>query len=64
MSYNETYGMLVISQPSHYAALAPGFGVRRVHMLDKKLESFIPLHKDAIRDLAFNPVNQDQLLSG
>ena len=63
MAYNETYGMLVVSQPSHFTALAPGYGIRRVHMLDKKLESFVNLHKDPIRDLAFNPVNQDQLLS-
>jgi WD40 repeat protein len=33
-------------------------------MLDQKVESFIALHKDPIRDLAFNPVRQDQLLSG
>jgi E3 ubiquitin-protein ligase RFWD3 len=62
LAYNETYGMLVVSQPS-FTALAPGFGVRRVHMLDKKLESFVSLHKEPIRDLAFNPVKQDQLLS-
>lgn len=63
MCYNETYGMLVVSQPSQFNALAPGHGIRRVHMLDKKLESFVNLHKEPIRDLAFNPVNQDQLLS-
>ena len=63
MAYNETYGMLVVSQPSHFQALAPGYGIRRVHMLDKKLESFVYLHKDPIRDMSFNPVNQDQLLS-
>jgi len=62
MCYNQTYGMLVLSQPS-FTALAPGYGVRRVHMLDKKLESFVSLHKEPIRDLAFNPLNQDQLLS-
>ena len=63
MCYNETYGMLVVSQPSHFTALAPGYGIRRVHMLDKKLESFVNLHKDPIRDMSFNPINQDQLLS-
>jgi len=63
MAYNETYGMLVVSQPSHFQSLAPGYGIRRVQMLDKKLESFVHLHKDPIRDLCFNPVNQDQLLS-
>lgn len=63
MCYNETYGMLVVSQPSQFNALVPGYGIRRVHMLDKKLESFVSLHREPIRDLAFNPVNQDQLLS-
>ena len=62
MAYNPLLGMLVLSQPS-FTALAPGFGVRRVHMLDQKLETFVVLHKDGIRDLAFSPVNQDQLLS-
>lgn len=62
LAYNDTYGMLVVSQPS-FTALAPGFGVRRVNMLDQKLESFVALHKEPLRDLCFNPVKQDQLLS-
>ena len=62
MAYNETYGMLVVSQPS-FTALAPGFGVRRVNMLDIKVESFVALHKEPMKDMAFNLVQQDQLLS-
>ena len=62
MAYNETHGMLAVSQPS-FTALAPGYGVRRVNILDLRVEKFICLHKEPIRDLAFNPVSQDQLLS-
>ena len=63
LSYNDHYGTLVVSQPSQANALFPGFGVRRVSMLDKKIDRFLPLHKDVIRDTAFNPMNNDQLLS-
>jgi len=62
MAYNETHGMLAVSQPS-FTALAPGYGVRRLNILDLRVEKFICLHKEPIRDLAFNPVCQDQLLS-
>ena len=61
-AYNEVHGMLVVSQPS-FTALAPGFGVRRVNMLDIKIDQFVALHKEQIRDIAFNETNQDQLLS-
>ena len=63
LAYNDLYGMLVVSQPSQFNALAPGFGVRRVQMLDKKLERFVSLHKEVIRDVSFNPINKDLLLS-
>ena len=62
MAYNETHGMLAATQPS-FTALAPGFGVRRLNMLDLRVEKYISLHREPIRDLAFNPVMQDQLLS-
>merc|ERR1712029_827634 len=62
MAYNETHGMLAVSQPS-FTALAPGYGVRRLSILDLRVEKFICLHKEPIRDMAFNPVSQDQLLS-
>ena len=62
MAYNDTHGMLAVSQPS-FTALAPGYGVRRLNMLDLRVEKFVCLHREPIRDLAFNPVCQDQLLS-
>ncbi len=63
MCYNETYGKMVVSQPSTFTALAPGYGIRVVHMGEKKPEYFLNLHQEPIRDLSFNPINQDQLLS-
>jgi len=62
MAYNDTHGMLAVSQPS-FTALAPGYGVRRVNMLDLRVEKYISLHREPIRDLAFNPLMQDQILS-
>ena len=44
LTYNEFHGMLVASQPS-YTALAPGFGVRKINMVDQKADAFVPLHK-------------------
>ena len=62
MAYNETHGMLAVSQPS-FTALMPGYGVRRINVLDLRVEKFVCLHKEPIRDMAFNPVLRDQLLS-
>ena len=62
MTYNDFYGMLIISQPS-FTALAPGFGVRKVSLLEQKAGAFISLHKEPIRDLALNPTRPEQLLS-
>ena len=36
MAYNDTHMMLAVTQPS-FTALAPGFGVRRINMLDQKV---------------------------
>ena len=36
MAYNDTHGMLAVTQPS-FTALAPGYGVRRVNMLDLRV---------------------------
>ena len=47
----------VLFQPS-FTSLAPGYGVRRVNMLDRRVESFVSLHKEPIRDLSFNPIFQ------
>ncbi|XP_040583417.1 E3 ubiquitin-protein ligase rfwd3.L [Lepeophtheirus salmonis] len=64
MSYDFNQAMLVVSQPS-YTLLAPGYGVRRINMLDLNCNthSFVRLHKEQIRDIEFNPSNHDQLLS-
>ena len=55
MAYNETHGMLAVTQPS-FTALAPGYGVRRVNMLDLRVEKYISLHREPIRDLEFNNI--------
>ena len=39
MAYNETHGMLAVTQPS-FTALAPGYGVRRVNMLDLRVGKY------------------------
>ncbi len=44
MAYSDFHGMLVVSQPS-FTALAPGFGVRKINMLEQKAGAFISLHK-------------------
>ncbi len=44
MCYNEFHGMLVVSQPS-FTALAPGFGVRKINMVEQKADAFVSLHK-------------------
>lgn len=62
MAFNEGHAMLAVTQPS-FTALAPGYGVRRVNMLDAKPEKFVALHREPIRDLRFSPLNQDLLLS-
>jgi WD40 repeat protein len=62
MAYNEFHGMLIVSQPS-FTALAPGYGIRKINMLDQKVGPFLSLHREPIRDMAFHPVRQDQLLS-
>lgn len=62
MAFNEVHAMLIVTQPS-FTALAPGFGIRRINMLDRKVGTFLALHKDSIRDMAFHPTRHDQLLS-
>ena len=36
MVYNDTHGMLAVTQPS-FTSLAPGYGVRRVNMLELRV---------------------------
>lgn len=82
MTFSDYHVMLVVTQPS-FTALAPGFGIRKINVLDQvggfkchstrtqdsncisfqKVGSFLSLHKEPIRDLAFNPIKHDQLLT-
>lgn len=62
MTVNEFHGMLLISQPS-FTALAPGFGVRKINLVENRVGTFMSLHKEPIRDLACHPIRHDQLLS-
>lgn len=62
MAYNEWLNMLVVSMPSQ-VAMFPGYGVKKVNMLDLKAERYVPIHQKQIRDLAFNPAKNDLLLS-
>jgi hypothetical protein len=41
----------------------PGYGVKRINMLDIKVGTFVSMHKEPIRDLAFNPVFQVRKLA-
>lgn len=62
MAYNEWLSMLVVSMPSQ-VAMFPGFGVKKLNVLDMKPDRYVPLHQKQIRDMAFNPVKNDLLLS-
>nr|XP_045626298.1 E3 ubiquitin-protein ligase RFWD3-like isoform X2 [Procambarus clarkii] len=62
MAYNEWLNMLVVSMPSQ-VTMFPGYGVRKVNMLDLKPERYVHIHQKQIRDLAFNPAKNDLLLS-
>ncbi|KAK3871673.1 hypothetical protein Pcinc_023200 [Petrolisthes cinctipes] len=62
MAYNEWLNMLVVSMPSQ-VAMFPGFGVKKLNVLDMKPDRYVPLHQKQIRDMAFNPVKNDLLLS-
>ena len=62
LAVSEYHGMVVISQPSANP-LFPGFGARRLNLLDQKLGSFVGLGKEVVRDLAFHPVTPELLLS-
>ncbi|XP_064114018.1 E3 ubiquitin-protein ligase RFWD3-like isoform X1 [Macrobrachium nipponense] len=62
MAYNEWLNMVVVSMPSH-VSMFPGCGVKKINMLDIKSERYIPVHTKQIRDMAFNPVKNDLLLT-
>lgn len=62
MAYNEWLAMLVVSTESQ-VEMFPGYGIKKINMLELRVECFVPLHQQLIRDLAFNPSRRDMLLS-
>jgi len=62
LAFSEFHAMLVATQPS-FTALSPGFGFRKINVADARHGPYVTLHKEPIRDLAFNPVRHDLLLS-
>lgn len=62
LEYNSYLGYIIVSQKNNNA-LFPGFGVVKVDVEKFVLQSYIQLHQQAIRDISFNPVQQNILLS-
>ncbi|XP_063887090.1 E3 ubiquitin-protein ligase RFWD3-like isoform X2 [Scylla paramamosain] len=62
MAHNEWLSMLVVSMPSQ-VGMFPGYGVKKINLLDLRVDRYVPLHQKQIRDLAFNPAKHDLLLS-
>ena len=56
MCYCDSICTICVSQPSSNH-LFPGFGLRLVSAVDLKPSQFIPLHAQAIRDVAFNSLS-------
>ncbi|XP_064611017.1 E3 ubiquitin-protein ligase rfwd3.L-like isoform X2 [Liolophura sinensis] len=64
LSYSASHATLVISQPSN-SPLFPGFGVKKLNVMDFKTTQYMTVHSKPIRDLCFHPVTGDGfLLSG
>lgn len=57
---NSRLNIIAVSSKSPNALFA-GFGIRKVVISDYKLAMFLPLHTDAIRDVAFHPENNGLL---
>lgn len=57
---NTRLNTIAVSSKSPNALFA-GFGIRKVTISDYKLATFLPLHSDAIRDVAFHPENNGLL---
>lgn len=53
---NVRLNTIAVSSKSNNALFA-GYGIRKVTISDYKLTTFLPLHSDAIRDVAFHPEN-------
>lgn len=62
MAYNKWLAMLVVSMPSQ-VEMFPGFGIKKINMIDLRVDCYVPLHQQLIRDLAFHPTRHDMLLS-
>uniref|UniRef100_A0A8C5HQ71 RING-type E3 ubiquitin transferase n=1 Tax=Gouania willdenowi TaxID=441366 RepID=A0A8C5HQ71_GOUWI len=63
MSYCEPLSCLLASQPSAHATLLPGYGVKKVSMMNMKANEYVPIHSKQIRGLSFNRQNDSLLLS-
>uniref|UniRef100_A0A3Q0T1C0 RING-type E3 ubiquitin transferase n=1 Tax=Amphilophus citrinellus TaxID=61819 RepID=A0A3Q0T1C0_AMPCI len=63
LSYCESMSCLLASQPSPHATLVPGFGVKKVSVVNMKANQYIPIHSKQIRGLSFNSHNNTMLLS-
>ncbi|XP_029953149.1 E3 ubiquitin-protein ligase RFWD3 [Salarias fasciatus] len=63
LSYCEPLSCLLASQPSPHSTLVPGFGVKKVSVVNMKSCQYVPIHSKQIRGLAFNRQNDSLLLS-
>ncbi|CAL8360764.1 unnamed protein product [Lota lota] len=54
---------LLASQPSPQATLVPGYGVKKVSMVNMKASQYVPIHSKQIRGLAFNTRDDSLMLS-
>lgn len=63
LSYCEPLSCLLASQPSPHSTLIPGYGVKKVSMVNPKASQYVPVHSKQIRGLSFNSRNDSLLLS-
>nr|XP_002123329.1 E3 ubiquitin-protein ligase RFWD3 isoform X1 [Ciona intestinalis] len=63
MDFDKRSCQFVISQPSPRSRFMTGFGVKRLSGMDFKSGCFTLLHQKVIKDLRFNPLCENQLLS-
>ncbi|XP_075228674.1 mutagen-sensitive 302 isoform X2 [Lycorma delicatula] len=62
LNYSSSIGLIVVSQKSANT-LFPGYGIRKIDSIDLRPTTFINLHSNVIRDLAFHPQDRNLLLS-